>query len=199
MPELLEAVPARLRRQRTVASALPGSAWIRGIGGALSMPVLSQYLLLRQRLQGWEPFSGRGPASMALVGVWPILRVPSNARWPDVLRVPSKCKFFLWLLLLNRCWTAERRRRHGLQDSATCALCDRDACGVIWLLGVCFPKKSGFRCSVPSAGRWWRRQIILVWHHGGSNSGSGLRARGGLGGSSSGLVGLVRAQRACVP
>jgi hypothetical protein len=52
MPELAEAVPARLRWCRTVASALAsGSAWIHDIKGALFIPVLSQYLLLRQRLQ----------------------------------------------------------------------------------------------------------------------------------------------------
>jgi hypothetical protein len=39
--------------------------------------------------------------------------------------VPSKVKFFFWLALHGRLWTAERRRRHGLQPCVTCALCDQ--------------------------------------------------------------------------
>jgi fumarate reductase subunit D len=34
------------------------------------------------------------------------------------VKAPGKCKFFLWLLVLDRCWTAEHRHRHGLHDLA---------------------------------------------------------------------------------
>lgn len=37
--------------------------------------------------------------------------------------VPPKVKFFFWLALHGRLWTAERQRRHGLQQDAACALC----------------------------------------------------------------------------
>ena len=40
-------------------------------------------------------------------------------------RPPPRVKFFAWLALHNRLWTADRRRRHGLQTSDTCALCDQ--------------------------------------------------------------------------
>jgi hypothetical protein len=43
-------IPARAHRQRTVASALAGNAWIRDIASALTIPVLMQYLTLRQQL-----------------------------------------------------------------------------------------------------------------------------------------------------
>ena len=36
---------------------------------------------------------------------------------------PSRVKFFFWLALHRRIWMAERRARHGLQESATCSLC----------------------------------------------------------------------------
>jgi hypothetical protein len=39
--------------------------------------------------------------------------------------VPLKVKFFFWLALCGRLWTAERRKRHGLQMNASCALCDQ--------------------------------------------------------------------------
>ena len=37
--------------------------------------------------------------------------------------VPPKLKFFFWLAIHGCIWTADRRRRHGLQDTAECALC----------------------------------------------------------------------------
>lgn len=36
---------------------------------------------------------------------------------------PLKVKQFFWLALHDRCWTAKRRRRHGLQTSDDCILC----------------------------------------------------------------------------
>jgi hypothetical protein len=38
-------------------------------------------------------------------------------------RAPANVKFFIWLAILDRCWTAERRQRHHLQDNADCNLC----------------------------------------------------------------------------
>jgi len=38
-------------------------------------------------------------------------------------RAPGKCKFFMWLVLHDRCWTAIRRKLHGLQNDDTCVLC----------------------------------------------------------------------------
>ncbi|WVZ90178.1 hypothetical protein U9M48_036505 [Paspalum notatum var. saurae] len=40
-------------------------------------------------------------------------------------RVPPRVRFFAWLALQDRCWTAERRQRHGLQETDDCALCDQ--------------------------------------------------------------------------
>jgi hypothetical protein len=40
------------------------------------------------------------------------------------MSIPPKVKFFFWLALHGRLWTAERRMRHGLQPDADCALCD---------------------------------------------------------------------------
>lgn len=40
--------------------------------------------------------------------------------------VPPKLKFFFWLALHGRLWTAERRKHHGLQPDGTCILCDQE-------------------------------------------------------------------------
>lgn len=42
------------------------------------------------------------------------------------IKDPNKCRFFLWLCLHGRVWTAERRRRHGLQQSDICSLCGQE-------------------------------------------------------------------------
>jgi hypothetical protein len=39
---------------------------------------------------------------------------------------PSKCKFFIWLVLHDRVWTAARRRKHRLQDDDRCAFFDQE-------------------------------------------------------------------------
>jgi hypothetical protein len=40
---------------------------------------------------------------------------------------PSKCHFFLWLTTLNRCWTADRLAKRGLDHLERCPLCDQDS------------------------------------------------------------------------
>jgi hypothetical protein len=49
-PELFAAVAPRRRRQCLVADALQDGAWIRGITGPLTVPVLIQYLELHGQL-----------------------------------------------------------------------------------------------------------------------------------------------------
>ena len=56
--------------------------------------------------------------------------------------VPPKVKFFAWLALHGRIWTSDRRRRHGLQDDASCALCDQeDETADQLLLGCVFARE----------------------------------------------------------
>jgi hypothetical protein len=39
------------------------------------------------------------------------------------ISAPNRCRFFIWLSLLGRCWTSERLFRHGLRSDGVCALC----------------------------------------------------------------------------
>ena len=50
---------------------------------------------------------------------------------------PPKVKFFFWLALHGRLWTADRRKRHGLQDSDACALCNQSAETIDHLFVAC--------------------------------------------------------------
>ena len=42
-------------------------------------------------------------------------------------KAPPRVKFFFWLALHGRLWTADRRARHGLQEDDTCILCAQGA------------------------------------------------------------------------
>jgi len=48
-----------------------------------------------------------------------------GARLLRKAHAPAKCKFFIWLVQHDKCWTAARRRRHGLQDDDSCVLCEQ--------------------------------------------------------------------------
>jgi hypothetical protein len=38
---------------------------------------------------------------------------------------PLRCKFFIWLAVKNRCWTADCLSKHGLPHHSLCLLCDQ--------------------------------------------------------------------------
>jgi hypothetical protein len=50
---------------------------------------------------------------------------------------PSKCKFFLWLAAINRCWTADRLARRVLDHPDKCPLCDQEDETVQYILVSC--------------------------------------------------------------
>jgi hypothetical protein len=49
---------------------------------------------------------------------------PSGRIWRT--QAPPRCKFFTWLASLNRCWTADRLARQGLDHPLQCLLCDQE-------------------------------------------------------------------------
>ena len=48
--------------------------------------------------------------------------------WQEIWKTwaPPPCKFFIWLAVLNHCWTADRLARRGLQHPEHCPLCDQE-------------------------------------------------------------------------
>jgi len=61
-------------------------------------------------------------------------------------RAPGKCKFFGWLAIHDRCWTAERRKRHNLQQDDTCVLCCQESETISHLLvGYSFSRQVLYR------------------------------------------------------
>ena len=49
------------------------------------------------------------------------------APWKRISKswAPLKCKFFIWLVLNNRCWMTDRLAKRGLPHPAACPLCDQ--------------------------------------------------------------------------
>ena len=52
-------------------------------------------------------------------------------------RALAKCKFFIWLVLHDTCWTAARRKMHGLHDDDSCVLCAQSPETIDLLLTTC--------------------------------------------------------------
>jgi hypothetical protein len=50
---------------------------------------------------------------------------------------PLRVKLFMWLALKGRQWTADRRRRHGLQANEHCFLCDQQEETIAQLVVSC--------------------------------------------------------------
>jgi hypothetical protein len=133
-------------------------AWTSDIKGALTIPVLAQYVQVYQCLQAvqltpavedtlhwrWSTdgvYSSRSAYAALLLGqsavlgtkeLWKIKssqpccwgnRRFSEPRSFGKSKAPNKCRFFIWLALLGRCWTVERKRVMvcNLAARASCA------------------------------------------------------------------------------
>ncbi|XP_066323044.1 sulfate transporter 2.1-like [Miscanthus floridulus] len=66
-----------------------------------------------------------------------ILTTPLHPKFIWRASVTPKVKFFFWLALHGCLWTAEHRKRHGLQLEANYALCDQDDKTTDHLLASC--------------------------------------------------------------
>jgi hypothetical protein len=97
------------RRDHTVASAMMGGAWIAHITGPRTIPMMVQYVLVREALEGVELTHGR-PDS--LIWWWSSTRVYSassafNTMFLGQPQVPrsfellEKCRFF-WVACSSR-------------------------------------------------------------------------------------------------
>jgi len=108
--------------------------------GPLPIRCLKKYLPDRF-VWRWSP-DGVYSSSSAYKAFFHGLTLLPGARQLWRASVPPKVKFFAWLALHGRIWTSDRRRRHGLQDDASCALCDQeDETADHLLLGCVFTRE----------------------------------------------------------
>ena len=109
------------------------------------------------------------------------------------LRAEGKVKFFFWLALQNRNWTAEKRRDRGLTHNDSCCLCDQSfetashlalSCPYAREVWHCFqvtdPSTVQLAEAYTSLGEWWAKagggkfdlhkhrrlslSVYIIWH-----------------------------------
>ncbi|WVZ97140.1 hypothetical protein U9M48_042695 [Paspalum notatum var. saurae] len=136
-PSLIKLIPKRVLKRRTVAEGLTDRNWVSDIRGALSVQVLVEYLQLWNlvdemlqpdtddkhvwRLSRHATYSSKSAYDAFFVGS--ITFGPWRRVWKTW--APLKCKFFAWLVIKNRVWTADRLAKRGLPHPAVCPLCDQ--------------------------------------------------------------------------
>jgi hypothetical protein len=135
-PDLVAAAIKRTRATRLVADGLQGDRWTVDIEGSLSVFALTQDVASWERMPGLQLAQDREDKF-----VWKWCPATSSTRrrqptkpssWVTVqsqvlksfARLPH-CKFFIWLALLDHCWTSACLQRNHLQNNGSSALCSQ--------------------------------------------------------------------------
>lgn len=140
------------RKNRTVAQAIIDNKWVSDICYNLSFDLLTEYFNL-WRLIAAEDIDLHSAEEDQITwtrttsGIYTAksaydfqLEGTSNSACAAAIWkpwAPSKCKFFLWLLLQNRIWTADRLLQRGWPNEYFCPLCIRNLETVNHLLIEC--------------------------------------------------------------
>lgn len=115
----------------------------------MGIPELGQYLLLWRQIQHtalndqpdqliWK-WSSSGIYSAKSSYLASFHGSTSCHAWKLIWKTwaPPRVKFFHWLANKDKCWTAERRRRHQLDYHPQCLLCDQEPKTIQHLLMAC--------------------------------------------------------------
>lgn len=135
-PDLILVVSPCLWATHTVAFALVDNSWVGHIRGALTVPIISQFLVVWDAAQLVHLSSGTGDG---LVWRWTSDQHYSPALpyhtffvghhfFPcvDLLwqaKGPAKCKLFLWLAFQQHCWMAYLLHKRGIDRHLACLFC----------------------------------------------------------------------------
>jgi hypothetical protein len=112
--------------------------WVADFRGALTTAVLMEYLELYQEVQQVELHpdlpdehiwqlsrTGQFSSKSACTAMFQeaILFEPAERVWKTW--ASSKCKFFIWLVEHDQCWTVDKLAKRGLDHPELCPLCDQ--------------------------------------------------------------------------
>jgi hypothetical protein len=161
-PVVVANVEKRAISSRTVAHALESWQWVSDIETPLNLSGLQQYLHLWDALKGvvltheadrhvWIHSSSRQFSSKSCykaLFMGSITFEPWKRLWKTW--TPPKCKFFLWLTIRNRCWTADRLQKRGLDDPEVCPLCDQELENIQHLFCNCIFARQFWHCILSS-------------------------------------------------
>ena len=149
-PQIFAIVSKRRANKRTVLEALTNHGWIADIQGAHTVGIIIEFLALWDILSEvvlqpgvedahiWRlSTSGQYSAKSAYEGFFigsTVFR-PRERIWKTW--APGKCRFFMWLVAHNKCWTADRLARRGLPHPARCPHCEQEEETINHLLVSC--------------------------------------------------------------
>ena len=195
-PRLLEFVPKRIANRRTVEEAMADRSWVMDIRGNPSVEAILDFLCLWDLIYDFQlqpeiedshiwRFSSSGQYSAksayASFFIGSTQFGPFERIWKSW--APPKCRFFLWLVAHDRCWTADRLAKRGLPHPEQCPLCDQEDETINHLLVSCVFSRQFWFCLFQRFGLhqlcpqptdssfdlWWERS---------SNSTAGLTKKG---------------------
>ncbi|XP_024315682.1 uncharacterized protein LOC112271026 [Brachypodium distachyon] len=166
-PTLVSEISGRAFRL-SVAEALHANGWLRAIHLELSFQALVDLLVVHDRVAEvilsddddrfrwkWSD-NGAHTASSAYAAFFRGRVLATGATEVWFSKAPTKCKTFMWLVLKNRCWTADRLSKRGLPHPARCPLCDQSDKTIDHLLLGCVVAREVWSTSL----RGWNR---LCW------------------------------------
>jgi hypothetical protein len=80
--------------------------------------------------------------------------------WERIWRswAPGKCKFFMWLVAHDRCWTADRLEKRGLPHPQCCPLCDQEDKTINDLLVACVFSRQAW-CDGQRDWEGWKKEF----------------------------------------
>lgn len=157
------------RKNRTVAAALNDDKWVLDICYNLDFDLLTDFFNLwnliveenanlfsleEDQITWTRTTSGiyyaKSAYDIQLDGIIDSACAPLTWKpW-----APSKCKFFIWLLLQNRIWTADRLLQRGWPNEYFCPLCVRNLETVNHLITEC-PYSRALWTKVASWSTWF--------------------------------------------
>ena len=161
-PRLLAFVPKRIANRRTVEEAMADRSWVMDIRGGLSVEVILDFLSLWDLIYDFQlqpdiedshiwrfSSSGQYSAKSAYENffIGSTQFGPYERIWKSW--APPKCRFFMWLVAHDWCWTADRLARRGLPHPEQCLLCDQEEEAINHLLVSCvFTRQFWFFLSI---------------------------------------------------
>lgn len=122
----------------SVREAIHNGRWMQGLQRMTTEVQLNQFVRLWEEIQSiqltdrkdkilWTLTANRRYSAASAYDVHFVARItkPGLAHvWRG--KMEGKVKFYLWLLLQNRNWTADRLQARGLPHNDLCCLCDQE-------------------------------------------------------------------------
>ena len=178
--------PLAWRKNLTVREALTEGRWMAGLQRISTAAQLDQFVALWHKIRQinlsedhdairWHlapsgVYSAKSAYDAQFFGRIPL---PALDRvWKQ--KIEQKVKFYLWLLLQNRNWTADRLEARGWPHGDECSLCDQvletashlllecPFAREVWhLASTLQPRVATIALSCQTIGEWWKKTSLL--------------------------------------